>query len=106
MKTSDIIYQLESIRKDSAERASYEDADSVWARDTAALDAAIDRLQGQPKRGEAALIIFGLTALLGFTAACAGIVLAVIEHTTAGSILLLAAGGWWLEALIAERDCR
>ncbi|MCC8076267.1 MAG: hypothetical protein LIO95_10090 [Clostridiales bacterium] len=107
MKTSDIIYQLQSIREDSAERASYEDEpDNVWANDVAALDAAIDRLQGQPKRTESALTIFGLTAILGFIAAFAGIVLAVVGHTTAGIILLLAATGWWMEALIAGRDCK
>ncbi|MCD8147526.1 MAG: hypothetical protein LUD84_09680 [Clostridiales bacterium] len=58
------------------------------------------------KHAETALIIFGLTALLGFVAACAGIAVALCGRTNAGSILCLAAAGWWLEALIAGRDCR
>ncbi len=72
----------------------------------AALDAAIDRMQGQPKRTESALTILGLTAILGLIAAVCGIVLAVVGHTTAGIILLLAAGGWWLEVLIAGRETK
>ncbi|MCC8075740.1 MAG: hypothetical protein LIO95_07370 [Clostridiales bacterium] len=106
MTTKDIIYQLESLKSHCEDWVDKEEPDNVWANDVAALDAAIDRLQGQPKRTESALTILGLTAILGFAAACAGIVLAVVEHTTAGIILLLAATGWWMEALIAGRDCR
>ncbi|MCD7829738.1 MAG: hypothetical protein LUG58_04800 [Clostridiales bacterium] len=107
MKTSDIIYQLESIRKDSAERASHEDEpDNVWANDVAALDAAIGRLQGQPKRAEAALIILTMTAVLGLIAAFVGIAVALFGGYKAGAVLLAASCGWWLEAIIAGRDCR
>ncbi|MCD8333759.1 MAG: hypothetical protein LUC35_00070 [Clostridiales bacterium] len=107
MKTSDIIYQLESIREDSAERASHEDEpDNVWANDVAALDAAIGRLQGQPKRTEAALIILTMTAVLGLIAAFAGIAVALFGGYKAGTVLLAASCGWWLESIIAGRDCR
>ncbi|MCD7838037.1 MAG: hypothetical protein LUG65_03920 [Clostridiales bacterium] len=107
MTTKDIIHQLASIREDSAERASHEDEpDNVWANDVVALDAAIDALNGHPKRAETALIIFGLTAILGLIAAFAGITVALFGGCKAGALLLAASCGWWLEALIAGRDCK
>lgn len=107
MNTKDIIYQLQSIREDSADRASHEKLlDNVWANDVAALDAAIDRLQGQPKRTESALTIFGLTAILGLIAASAGITVALFGGYKAGTLLCAASCGWWLEAIICEREMR
>ncbi len=106
MTTKDIIYQLECLKSHCEDWVDEDEPDNVWANDVAALDAAIDRLQGQPKRTESALTIFGLTAVLGLIAAFCGIVLAVVEHTAAGSILLLATTAWWLEALIAGRETK
>ena len=58
------------------------------------------------ERTETALIIFGLTALLGVIAAFAGITAAVFGGYKAGTLLCAAAAGWWLEALIAGRDIK
>lgn len=58
------------------------------------------------KHAETALIIFGLTAALGLIAAFAGVVVALFGGYKAGAVLLAASCGWWLEALIAGRDCK